>query len=279
MMGKKTVMNYLYLMIISGFTFVRNAVKYDYPVTESIRSILPIVDEFVVSVGDSDDGTLELILSINSPKIKIVHSIWDDSLRAGGQVLAVETDKAFAHVRSDADWAFYLQADEVVHEKYLDTIKSDAEKYLGNKSVEGLLFKYMHMYGSYDYVGDSRKWYAREVRIIRNDRAIHSWKDAQGFRKSERKLHVKLIDAYIYHYGWVRHPKYQQHKLQNVGIYWSEDQRLEFRKQSDELFDYLKHADSLQKFTGTHPAVMKKRIDENNWNIEFDLKKKNMSIN
>ena len=111
-------------MKISGFTFVRNAIKYDYPVVESIISILPIVDEFVVSVGNSDDGTLELIQSINSPKIKIVHSVWDDSLRKGGTILAVETDKAFQHVSADSDWAFYLQADEVVHEKYLDIIQA-----------------------------------------------------------------------------------------------------------------------------------------------------------
>lgn len=265
-------------MIISGFTFVRNAVKYDYPVTESIRSILPVVDEFIVSVGNSDDNTLELVASINSPKIKIVHSVWDDSLRAGGQILAVETDKAFQQVRPDADWAFYLQADEVVHEKYLDTIRQQAEKYRDNSSVEGLLFKYLHLYGTYDYVGDSRRWYAREVRIIRNDRAIHSWKDAQGFRKDGRKLNVKLIDAYIYHYGWVKHPQHQQHKINNVGIYWSENQQKEFKNETNDMFDYLQHADSLQKFTGSHPAVMQKRIAANNWDIHFDLGRKNMSL-
>jgi hypothetical protein len=71
-------------MKICGFTFVRNAVKYDYPIIESITSILPIVEEFIVSVGNCDDGTLQLIESINSPKIKIVHSIWDDLHKEGG---------------------------------------------------------------------------------------------------------------------------------------------------------------------------------------------------
>jgi hypothetical protein len=36
-------------MKVGGFTFVRNVVKYDYPVVESIRSILPVVDEFIVN--------------------------------------------------------------------------------------------------------------------------------------------------------------------------------------------------------------------------------------
>ena len=105
-------------MKTSGFTFVRNAVKYDYPVVEAITSILPLCDEMIVLAGDSEDDTLELIQSIKSPKIKIYRSVWDDSLRTGGKVFAVETNKAFDLVSSDSDWAFYIQADEIIHEKY-----------------------------------------------------------------------------------------------------------------------------------------------------------------
>src|SRR5687767_13472185 len=104
-------------MKISGFIIIKNAVKNDYPVTEAIRSILPIVDEMIVSIGDSEDDTLSLIQSIASDKIRIVHSVWDPALRKGGEVLAVETNKALQHISPDADWAFYIQADEVVHEK------------------------------------------------------------------------------------------------------------------------------------------------------------------
>lgn len=265
-------------MKISGFTFVRNAVKYDYPIVESIQSILPIVDEFVVSVGNSDDDTLQLIESIGSPKIKIYHSVWDDSLREGGKVLAVETDKAFAHVSPRADWCFYLQGDEVVHEKYLDNIKSGAERYLSNPQVEGLLFNYLHFYGSYDYVGDSRRWYNREIRIIRNDKKISSYRDAQGFRKTGRKLNVKPINAYIYHYGWVKHPQQQQHKRDNVGIYYSNDQNSNFKQEIKDQFDYSNDADSLRRFTDSHPAVMKKRITYKNWDLKLDVTKKNMSL-
>ena len=265
-------------MKISGFTFVRNAVKYDYPVVESIRSILPVVDEFVVSVGDSEDKTLELIESIGSPKIKIYHSVWDDSLREGGKVLAVETDKALAHVSPRTDWCFYLQGDEIVHEKYLETIKAQAEKHVGNSSVEGLLFKYLHFYGSYDFVGDSRRWYNREIRIVRHDKKISSYRDAQGFRKQGRKLDVKLIDAYIYHYGWVKHPQQQQHKRDNVGVYYSKDHQSEFKKEAEELFDYGNDADSLRRFEGSHPEVMHKRIAEKNWELKLDVNRKNMSL-
>jgi GT2 family glycosyltransferase len=265
-------------MKISGFTFVRNAIKYDYPVCESIRSILPVVDEFIVSVGNSEDETLALIQSIDSPKIKIVHSQWDDSLRSGGRVLAVETDKSFKQISADADWAFYLQADEVVHEKYLDNILAAAKKYKDNQKVEGLLFKYLHFYGTYDYVGDTRRWYDREIRMIRNDAAIHSYRDAQGFRKDGRKLNVKPIDAFIYHYGWVKHPEQQQHKREKFEMLWNQDMPAHEKNQSEKIFDYTRDADSLQKFTGTHPQVMKERIAEKNWSVDFDLQQKKLSL-
>lgn len=265
-------------MKISGFTFVRNAIKYDYPVVESITSILPVVDEFIVSIGNSEDNTLQLIESIASPKIKITHSVWDDTIRAGGRILAVETDKAFSHVSPDSDWAFYLQADEVVHEKYHETILKEAKKYLNTPKVEGLLFRYLHFYGTYDYIGDTRRWYNREIRIIRNDKNIRAYRDAQGFRKNNQKLNVKLIDAYIYHYGWVKDPQKQKHKIEDSRIYWSNDQQAQFQKEQPELFDYLQDADVLKKFEETHPRVMQKRIGEKNWDIPFDLSRKKLSF-
>ena len=265
-------------MQISGFTFVRNAVKYDYPVVESITSILPVVDEFIVSVGNSDDQTLSLIQSIPSPKIKIIESTWDDSLRSGGRVLAVETDKAFSHVSEKSDWAFYLQADEVVHEKCHQTILKAANQYKDQLNVEGSLFNYLHFYGTYDYVGDTRRWYDKEIRIIRNDKTIRSYRDAQGFRKNDRKLNVKQIDASIYHYGWVKHPELQQHKRENFGKLWSDEEQTESDKQKQDLFNYVNDADSLVKFTGTHPQTMHQRIKDKNWQIDFDLTKKKLSF-
>ncbi|MBC7874914.1 MAG: glycosyltransferase family 2 protein [Ferruginibacter sp.] len=266
-------------MKICGFTFVRNAVKYDYPVVESITSILPIVDEFIVSVGNSDDGTLSLIESINSRKIKIVHSVWDDSLKEGGHVLAAETDKAMAFIPASFDWAFYLQADEVVHEKYLDTIVAAAKKYKDIDEVEGLLFKYVHFYGSYDYTGDSRRWYDHEIRLIKNNGNIRSYKDAQGFRtREDKKLQVKEIDAYIYHYGWVRHPNKQFQKIVDFSGLWNGSDYTPAPHKEENEFDFFKDADSVKLFSGTHPAVMQKRITEKNWKASFDITKKKFSL-
>ena len=256
-------------MKVSGFTFVRNAVKFDYPVVEAITSILPICDEFIVSIGNSDDETEKLIKAIDSDKIKIHHTVWNDELREGGRVLAAETDKAFAKVSTESDWAFYVQADEIVHEKYLDSIVAAMKKYRHNQQVEGLLFKYKHFYGSYDYIGDSRRWYRREIRVIRNDKQINSHGDAQGFRRNGEKLKVKLIDAFIYHYGWVKHPKYQQAKQRTFNKYWHDDQWVDDHFPDVSEFDYS-HIDALTKFTESHPKVIRPRVGAMNWKFSYD---------
>ena len=264
-------------MKISGFTIARNVIKYDYPIVEAITSILPICDELVVAVGKSEDETLQLIRSIKSPKIKIIETVWDETLRKGGKVLADETDKAFATIAKDSDWAFYIQGDEVIHEKYLPVIKQAMEKYKDDKNVEGLLFNYTHFYGSYDYIGDSRRWYRREIRVIKNDKSISSYLDAQGFRKQGQKLKVKHIDASVYHYGWVKPPEAQQAKQQTFNKLWHDDEWMKKNVPAVAEFDYSQ-TDSVALFEGTHPKVMQERINKMNWKFTFDPTQKKLSL-
>jgi hypothetical protein len=257
-------------MKVAGFTIIRNAIKFDYPVVEAITSILPICDEFIVAVGNSEDETLQLIKSINSPKIKIIETVWDDSLRQGGQVLAIETNKAFDAISKDVDWCFYIQSDECVHEKHLASIKEAMQKYKDDKQVEGLLFNYVHFYGTYNYVGNSRRWYRKEIRIIKNDKSIRSYKDAQGFRKTDNsKLNVKPISAEIYHYGWVKPPKAQQAKQEHFHKMWHDDEWMKKNIAQVEEFDYSQ-IDSLEEFKGTHPQVFQNRVKVADWNFKFD---------
>jgi hypothetical protein len=193
----------------------------------------------------------------------------------GGSVYAVETNKAFHLIDDSYDWAFYIQADEVVHQKYYNSILEACRQYKDDKRVEGLLFKYLHFYGTYDYVGDSRTWYNYEVRIIRNDKSIKSYKDAQGFRKNGQKLRVKMIDAYIYHYGWVKSPKQMQEKRKEVEKYYRRENGSQIL--TEELFNF-DDFDSIKKFEDSHPAVMQKRIQTQNWHLNLDVSKKNLSL-
>lgn len=266
-------------MKVSGFTFIRNAVKYDYPVVEAIKSILPVCTDIYVAVGKSDDNTLELIQGIDKQKIRIIETVWDNSpeINRGGMVFSLETNKAFQAIPDDSDWAFYIQGDEVIHEKYLENIYSAMEKYKNDKVVDGLLFNYLHFYGSYDYVGISPKWYRNEIRVIKNDKTIYSFRDAQGFRKGDnRKLKVKPVDACVYHYGWVKEPAIMLEKMRNSRTNYYQ---IEMPKNvvSSQAFDYSS-IDALSLFTDTQPRVMNERIERKNWQFEYDISFNRLSL-
>ena len=267
-------------MKISGFTMGKNALKLYYPMRQSIESILPLVDEFVVVLGDSDedDGTRAEIEAIKSPKIKIIDTVWDIESYPRGMVHAQQTDLAREHC--SGDWLFYLQSDEVVHEQDLEKIRNRCRELLDVVEVEGLLFRYLHFWGDYDHLQDGHCWYRKEIRIIRNDPEIHSWESAQSFRRisgfdginyrqqeGTYKLRVAEVDADIYHYGWVRPPRLMQNKIKAFRTHHQGVKRVkeqEAARQFDKKFDYG-NLSRCTSYKGSHPAVMKAWMDQFNW--------------
>lgn len=252
-------------MRVSGFTLVKDAVKFCFPVVESIRSMLPICDEVVVNVGLPDtDGTLALIEAINEPKIRILTTEWDPLLRVAGRILAQQTNISLYQCKGD--WCLYLQADEVLHEEDYEKIYLAMEQNLEDKRVEGLLFGYIHFFGDYRTYIKSYHWYRKEVRIIRNHLGITSWRSAQGFRLDGRKLKVKETGGRVFHYGWVRPTKVMREKKR----YHDQLHHGEVEEEKYEGFEFHSHIDPhlMGHYTGTHPEVMKKTIKE--WKYEFD---------
>ncbi len=245
---------------------------------EAINSILPICDAFYVGVGKSDDETRKLIESINSDKIRIIDTVWDDNLREGGLVLSAETNKVFDAIPREFDWCFYIQSDECVHEEDHEKIKESLTAFSTDKNTDGLLFNYKHFYGQYNYIGAGRRWYAHEIRIIKNNKAIRSYKDAQGFRfKDNSKLKVKKINASVYHYGWVKPPKAQQAKQENFHKMWHNDEWMKNNIPAVVDFDY-NTIDLLEEFKGTHPKVMLSRITKADWRFIYDPAKAKLSF-
>lgn len=281
-------------MRISGFTMGKNALKLYYPMKQSVMSILPIVDEFVVALGDSDedDLTRKELLSIGSDKIRIIDTIWDIEKYPRGMEHAHQTDIAKEYCTGD--WLFYLQSDEVVHEKYLPVIKKRCEELLNDDKVEGLLFNYIHFWGDYWHHQDSHCWYRHEIRIVRNDPDIHSWESAQSFRRipnfdkinyrrqeNTYKLKVAPVDAWIYHYGWVRPPGLMQNKIKAFSINHQGRERIarhESLRLYDKVFDYG-NLSKVQEFKGTHPEIMKEWIADFNWKDQLRFSGPYRSLN
>ena len=236
---------------ISGFTFIRNGVDLGFPFEASIRSLLPLVDEFVVAVGQGADDTLARVRAIADPKIRIVETRWNERMADRGFVYAQQ--KMIAQYSCTGDWAFYLEGDEVVHEGELAAIRASVERHHTNPAVEALVFDYLHFYGSPDWISISPGWYRRECRLIRN--TIRSYApDGQYWlvttdHKRGRNPRAALANAHIFHYGWIRRNEEMQKKLDQVSKYWGEDAAAQITYSQ---FDRR----ALRPFTGTHPLAV-----------------------
>lgn len=250
-------------MRISGFTFVRNAVKLDYPVVESIRSALPLVDEFVVAwaPGDPDDTTRQVIEDIGDARIHIVEGVWDPS--RGARAYADLTNLALD--ACTGAWCLYLQADEVLHEDDLPALRRRMRELLSEPRVKGLLFDYLHFFGDYAHLQTGHGWYQREIRVVRNGCGVRSVRDAQSFRYAdERRIDVAPAGARIFHYGWVRHPRFMQAKVRAFWSHRRPREEVEAEYGGSAEFDYGPLG-RLPRYSGTHPAVMRARMAAMDW--------------
>lgn len=250
-------------MRISGFSFARNAVKLDYPLSEALRSVLPVVDELIVAVapGDPDDDTRGLVESLEDPRIRIVDAPWDDHRREA--IYADLTNVALD--QCSGDWCLYIQADEVLHEDDAPRLRDRCEALLADQRVEGLLFDYLHFFGDYHHVQRGHGWYQREIRVIRNGIGVRSVRDAQSFRyPDQRRITVAQARVRIFHYGWVRHPRFMQAKVKEFWSHRRTAEQVEEEYGGQEQFDYGPLG-RLPRFTGTHPEVMRSRIAGMDW--------------
>lgn len=250
------------MLLVSGFTFIKNGLSLGYPIKESIESITPLCDEVVINVGfddpqlQKDDGTWDYLHSyFNHPKFIFLKSFWDPKVTSGGEILAQQTNIALAKCQGRV--CQYIQGDEVIHEDDLPEIHDQLIDLSQSKTIDGLVFNYHHFYGNVDIVKKTRSIYRREIRAIANHRGIKSWKDAQGFRLSDnQKLKAKAIDARIFHYGWARLEKVMQHKVSVMDrFYHGQDYQ-------GAGFNY-ERVWGLKPFKSGHPQVMKEWIEKN----------------
>ncbi len=236
---------------ISGCSFLRNGVSLGFPFEASIRSLLPLVDEFVIALGRGSDDTRERVLAIGDAKIKLIDTVWNERMAERGFVYAQQ--KMIAQYACTGDWAFYLEGDEVLHENELGAIRSAVERHHDDARVEALVFDYLHFYGSPQWLAVSPAWYRRECRIIRNTIRSYApdgqfWMVMDRHRKG-RHPRAALAGAHIYHYGHVRRSDYMQAKMDQVSKYWSHAAPTVRYGAID--------ARALRPFEGTHPLVVR----------------------
>ncbi len=262
--------------LLSGFTMMRNASKLYFPAVESVRSALPIVDEFVVALGDGDpdDDTGQRLQALGDPRLRIIPRRWDEALFRGGGIFASETTFALQQCRST--WCLYLQADEVLHEDDLPVIRRWCERYRDDPRVEGFLFDYYHFWGDYRHHLDTHGVCRREIRVVRNGIGAYSYLDAVSFRRPpNRKLRVVRIPAHVYHYGYVRPPGLMTVKKRvQDAIHQGRELGIDDAGHGPEAAFRYGPLGELPRFTGSHPRVMRDFIGRFSWGDQLEYGKR-----
>ncbi len=244
-------------MKVSGFTFLRHGSLLGYPYLESLRSLLTVCDEVVVAVGSGEDDTLERVRAIDDSRLRVIETTWNESMRDRGYVYAQQ--KMVAQFNCTGDWAFYLEGDEILHERDAPAIRARLQACLNDARVEAVVFDYLHFYGAPDTLAVSPGWYRRAPRVIRNTIRTYS-PDGLFFvvmnkNKKGRYPRAALAGVPIYHYGHVRKRDHMREKVHQVSKYWGK---------SPPKFDGYGAVDplALAKFSGTHPQVVQQWLTD-----------------
>jgi glycosyltransferase involved in cell wall biosynthesis len=260
---------------LSGYSIARNAIRYGYPLEQSLRSLLPLVDELVVAVGKSEDKTEQLVRDVAGKKLKLIRTVWDERLREGGRILSQQSNLALE--ACTGDWAIYLQADEVLHEDDLALIERACARHQSG-FIEGLRFSYLHFYGSYQTLQDHwRKWYRSAIRAVKTGRGIRSVGDAYGFRvggDGGRRVLSTGCGARVFHYGWCRPPQVMAAKQRNLDRLYHDDAWVKAAAAADaKLKAFYADRGHLRYFRGSHPAVMAGAVAAQDWAFDHGIER------
>jgi hypothetical protein len=249
-----------------------NIFEMDYPLEAAVISALGVCDEAVIVVGQSQDTTRHFVYQMQEDygeeKIKVVETY-------------IHFDRGWeerwwnlASAYTAAEWLFWLDADEAIHEYDVPLIKETMRK----PEVELIRFPFLHFYASKDYTlrmplkTNTRmgrrsagfrivNWCTDEHPNHSACQAVFGLKGKQENANSWSGPNIVEVMAPIYHYGWCRKPlalamsraKHRAWYADGGGL---EDGRLPEVKPFDfRIKDRLANG-QIAQWQGNHPAVM-----------------------
>lgn len=256
-------------MKISGLSFIRNGVALGYPFTEAIRSILPLVDEMIVVVGRSEDGSREAVEAIGDPRIRIIDSEWHPRITPKASVLAQQTNLGLMHCTGD--WVVYVQGNELFHERDLPRMRELMAEHLDNPKVEGLLIERLVFYGDYRHFvrayPDRFKYVVRAFKPWNGVYAITSAMTFSVFESyGERGRSLRCVDSGVdmFRYGKLLSTQAMEYKLKHA----PHKLRGDVSVGSDFYYRWVPR-DFIRPYTGDHPAVMQERIQAHGFALDL----------
>lgn len=252
---------------LAGFSYIYNGIDFDIPFIESIKSVIHIVDEFVLTECYSKDGTWEKCLKLQEEypnKIKLLRRPWVEHFSE----ISLLANWTATHIDEDIQYCMQLQSDEVIHEKDLDILRRLPELMnLNNKTAAR--WRYNHFLGNPSTTFPF--CYSELVRVIKRGLGWQIIGDGVQYAKDGSLLppeEVLETNIQVFHYGKMKDPKKGfkkevdfQNLFKDVGF---PDPKMKEMKEKlgEEYCDYVYLFESnivdnkIQKFEDSHPLVM-----------------------
>lgn len=255
---------------LGGSVFVRNAIKFDYCIRESISSLCEVCDQVVVLDAQSEDGTLDHIRPLKDKYANLMiaqGAEWECHDRYERLSILANQAKSFLNT----DWHFMLQADEVIHEDSYHWIRKAVRN---NNGCESYRVRRINFFGDSDHhfrfdLAQDRKPCSDAVNRL-SIRDFDAVSDAESLGCNPDTNCCDWIDEIqIWHYGYVRDEQLHCDKVIDMQSWFhgpnsTPDQRVVEMKNTTGYFDWskLKERSDLVRRGKEHPKVAQDWVNE-----------------
>ena len=246
--------------IISGNLITHQCVILDYCLEATIKSVMDFCDDLYINDGNSSDGTLDILYSLQKEYGKDRIKIYVRDWRHNRRMWTDEKNFILDKVQNDA-YILCIDADEVIHEMDMPLILEKVEE---NKP--SMAFDVIHFYGRPTHYIEGPAWYKRHTRLWRKStgiRLVHRdrgcaddvlWPDGGP----AHLMRYVNSGARLYHYGNCRDPKALGMKAKKADdLYQYSDNYVGGKIAEPRSFTYAFDVVGAKKFEGTHPKYIK----------------------
>jgi glycosyltransferase involved in cell wall biosynthesis len=182
---------------VAAFMVVKNGYSLGYPFLEAIRCVLPFVDQFWVSDGYSQDGTLEYLqqLASNHPIVQVLQHAWPTN-RPSGFAIGDVTNMLMDELREmPFAWLWYVQADELWRPESAYAVRHRIYGTMG----DSITVNFLHLQKNFQELQfpPGKESYRQAIRIVRNLPYIQAHRDAWTFEGCRDMVYAR--DATVVH--------------------------------------------------------------------------------
>jgi len=270
-------------MKLSAVLTFRDGIKLGYPFLESILSVLPIVDEYLINDGGSTDGSWEILEQLKDQYPDKIH-LYQMKDRPSIRWDCVSEQYNHLFTEATGDWVYQGDGDELIHENkvmgFKDALESQPKDALVLRHLRWEVFNWWAETGWYDY------WPARTIRNGYN--LYQDWKSHGGdeFMLGDERDRwvrdpprcIKLDNFLIWHF-YLQFPYNNIPKRENDAKYIAQgaEKRVEQYLWHVENFDPdkvpewfgKKVVDGLPALMRHHPGEMSYKIDDRLLDVEY----------